>query len=125
MREGAHIIKFDLDAEVQGVTVEERFRGQFYNLETQQTNRMPTLPAGSFAAPPTRATPSSVSTKARIILKGRTRCAWTGNSTTGLLASAGYLYSQLNADSTFNLETTTLPGFINAGDQRWNVPKSR
>jgi len=38
IREGTHIVKFDLDAEVRGITVEDRFRGEFYDLTTQYTN---------------------------------------------------------------------------------------
>jgi len=38
IHEGVHIIKFDLNAEVQGFTLEDQFRGEFYNLHTEQTN---------------------------------------------------------------------------------------
>src|SRR5204862_228410 len=36
--EGTHIIKFDLDAEVKGFTMEDRFRGEFYSRDTRYTN---------------------------------------------------------------------------------------
>ena len=38
IKEGTHVIKFDLDAEVKGVTIEDRFRGEFYSLNTHYTN---------------------------------------------------------------------------------------
>ena len=36
--EHTHIIKFDLDAEVGGVAINDRFRGEFYTLNTHYTN---------------------------------------------------------------------------------------
>ena len=36
--EGVHIIKFDLEADLKGATFEERFRGEFYKLNSAYTN---------------------------------------------------------------------------------------
>ena len=36
--EEVHVLKFDLDHELAGVTIEDRFRGEFYNLKTHYTN---------------------------------------------------------------------------------------
>ena len=38
INEDVHIIKFDLDDEIKGVSIEERFRGEFYKLNTGDTN---------------------------------------------------------------------------------------
>jgi hypothetical protein len=41
VNESVNIIKFDLDDDFKGVAVEERFRGEFYRLNTGDTNVVP------------------------------------------------------------------------------------
>ncbi len=87
VQEGTHVIKFDLDAEVKGVSIEDRFRGEFYNLNTHYTNLSVRGPVfqdvrehnGYFQG-------------ANSIMFEKQFKPW-------LYGSAGYLYSHLSADS--------------------------
>ena len=87
--EGVHIIKFDFDAEVRGVTVEDRFRGEFYQLNTQYTNQAARGPVSQNASQET-----SYFQGANAIRLEKKFNNW-------LLGSAGYFYSRLNADGNF------------------------
>ena len=87
--EVAHLIKFDLGAEVRGVTIEDRFRGEFYDLSTHYTN---TAARQSVAQDVSQQ--NSYFQGANTIRLEKKFYDW-------LLGSAGYLYSQLNADGNF------------------------
>jgi len=95
INESVHILKLDLTDEIWGVAIEDRLRGEFYNLKTGGTNTMLGL------------VPQSVNEGTRY---------WQGANTIRLerkfndwmFASAGYLYSKLNADSTFAMADPTL-----------------
>ncbi len=92
--EGTHIIKFDLDAEVQGVTVEDRFRGEFYQLNSHYTN---------VAA---RASVTQNVDQKNTYFQGANSIRLEKKLTDWLLGSGGYFYSKLNADDSFTDATT-------------------
>ena len=89
IKEGTHIIKFDLDAEVKGVAIEDRFRGEFYSLGTHYTNA-----AGRGAI-------SQNVTERNHYFQGANSIRAEKQITDWLFGSAGYLYSHLTADSSF------------------------
>ncbi|HEX5218081.1 MAG TPA: c-type cytochrome domain-containing protein [Verrucomicrobiae bacterium] len=95
--EGAHLIKFDFDAAIHGVAIEDRFRGQFYQLNTHYTNLAARGPVAQNASQKT-----SYFQGANSIRLEKKFYNW-------LLGSAGYLYSQLNADGNFT-NTATYAG---------------
>jgi hypothetical protein len=86
--EGIHIIKFDLDAEVQGVTIEDRFRGEFYGLNTHYTN----LAARGF---------SQSASEADHYFQGANSIRLEKRFKKWLFGSGGYFYSKLNANDSF------------------------
>ena len=88
--EHVHVIKFDLDAELRGVTIEERFRGEFYELETHYTNSAARGPVSQNVREGTR------------YFQGANTLRLTKSLKDWWLASAGYLYSDLQADGTFS-----------------------
>src|ERR1043166_1281867 len=100
IQEGVHILKFDLDADVRGVTIEERFRGEFYSLNTYRTNSA----ARSEAAEKVSESNHYFQGANTIRLEKQLR-DW-------LLASGGYLYSKLNADASFTdtIDNVGVPG---------------
>jgi hypothetical protein len=87
--EGTHIIKFDFDAEVQGITIEDRFRGEFYKLNTSYTNV-----AARGAVTQDVQDGNSYFQGANSIRLERKFKDW-------LFASGGYFFSKLNADDSF------------------------
>ncbi len=93
--EGVHIIKFDLNEEIKGVTVEDRFRGEFYHLSTGSTN----VASGGFL--------QKINEDASYF-QGANTLRLEKKFNDWFFGSAGYLYSKLNADSAFNLDEPTL-----------------
>jgi len=89
LNEEVHVLKFDLDHEMAGVTIEERFRGEFYNLKTQSSN-MDAL---------TGATENIH--EANSYFQGANTIRLERKFNDWCFASAGYLYSQLNSDASF------------------------
>jgi hypothetical protein len=89
IHEGTHIIKFDLDAEIKGVTIEDRFRGEFYSLNTHYTNE------ASFGL-----VSQNVSQSDRYF-QGANTIRLEKQFKDWLFASAGYLYSKLNSQVSF------------------------
>ena len=98
IREGTHVLKFDLDAEVKGITIEDRFRGEFYSLNTHYTNAGARGPMFQN----TRETDHYFQGANSIRLEKQFK-PW-------MFTSAGYLYSHLDADSSF----TNLTRFLSA-----------
>lgn len=96
LNEGTHVIKFDLDAEVSGIAIEDRFRGEFYDLHTQYTNTA----ARSLIR-------QNVRERDRYF-QGANTLRLEKQFTSWLFGSGGYLYSDLNADSSFTNLTTSL-----------------
>ena len=89
IHEEVNILKFNLDHEVGGVAVEERFRGEFYNLNTHYTN----LDARASAAENAHEGDSYFQAANTIRLEKKF-ADW-------LFCSAGYLYSKLDSDASF------------------------
>jgi hypothetical protein len=95
LREAVHTVKVDLDYDYQGWTVEDRFRGEFYHLSTGSTN----LASGAVTERVNEST---------TYFQGANTFRLEKKFSDWFLASGGYQYSQLNADSTFQLDQPTL-----------------
>lgn len=95
IHEDVHVIKFDLDYEFSGITLEDRFRGEFYNLHTSLSNV-------AF-----RLLPQKVS-EDTTYFQGANTLTLEKKFADWLFGSAGYLYSKLNTDAAFMMETPTL-----------------
>jgi mono/diheme cytochrome c family protein len=89
LQEGTHVIKFDLDAEVHGITIEDRFRGEFYKLTTHYTNVAARAPVSQDAREH-----DSYFQGANSIRLEKKFNDWS-------FGSAGYLYSKLTASDSF------------------------
>ncbi len=89
IQEGVHIIKFDLDDEVKGVTIQERFRGEFYHLDTTQTNQA------------ARSLVANNTSDGNRYFQGANTIRFEKQFNGWLFGSAGYLYSKLNSDASF------------------------
>lgn len=87
--ESVHIIRFDLDTEVAGVAVEDRFRGEFYSLDTHYTN---------IAA---RAEMTQNARSENTYFQGANSLRLEKRFKDWLLGSGGYFYSKLDAESSF------------------------
>ena len=95
VNENVNIIKFDLDDDLQGVTLAERFRGEFYQLNAAYTNV-------SFGP-----LPQSVS-EGTTYFEGANTIRVEKKLNDWNFVSAGYLYSKLNADSSFAMDSPAL-----------------
>jgi hypothetical protein len=95
LHEAVHIIKVDLDYDHQGWTLEDRFRGEFYHLSTGNTNE-------ASGAVTERVNESTT------YFQGANTFRLEKKFSDWLLASGGYQYSHLDADSTFQLNEPTL-----------------
>jgi len=122
LKEGTHIIRFDFQADIKDVTVEDQFQGEIYSLETVRTNRYAAFSAGASARPPIGFSSEDVA-EGTHYFEGANTFHLERKFTDWLMASAGYLYSKLNADSSFSLDTHSLPGFRAVAEEMWNVPK--
>lgn len=87
IQEGTHIIKFDFDAEVKGVAIEDRFRGSFYNLNTHYTNTSARGPVSQDVH------------EHNDYFEGANSLVLQKQFKDWLFGSAGYFYSHLDADS--------------------------
>jgi hypothetical protein len=94
IHEGTHVIKFDFDGEFKGVTVEDRFRGEFYSLNTFYTNT-----AARSSVKQSVGEDNHYFEGANTIRLEKQFRDW-------LYGSAGYLYSKLDADASFTNLTT-------------------
>jgi hypothetical protein len=102
VREGTHIIKFDLDAEVKGITIEDQFRGEFYHLNTRYTNS-----AG-------RSLVTQEVREKNTYFQGANSIRLEKPFTDWLFTSAGYFYSHLDSDGSFT-NVTRASGLSFAG----------
>src|SRR5208282_2362135 len=93
--EDVHVIKFDLDDDIKGVSIEERFRGEFYKLDTGGTN---------VAFGPLLHSVSEGTT----YFQGANTVRLEKKFSDWFFGSAGYLFSKLNEDSTFSMDSPTL-----------------
>ncbi len=89
IHEEVNIIKFDLEDEVAGVAIAERFRGEFYNLNTHYTN----LDARDSA--------TENAHEGNSYFQGANTLRLEKKFTDWFFGSAGYLYSRLNSDASF------------------------
>jgi hypothetical protein len=89
LHEEVNVIKFDLDDEVKGVTIEEQFRGEFYNLNTHYTNLDARQPVRENAQ------------EGDSYFQGANTLRFEKKFNDWLFGSAGYLYSKLNSDASF------------------------
>jgi len=96
IQEGTHVIKFDLDAEVQGVAIADRFRGEFYDLKTHYTNASARGPLVQNVKEK-----DSYFQGANSIVLQKQFNDW-------LYGSGGYFYSHLDADASFTNVTRIL-----------------
>jgi hypothetical protein len=88
--EGTHVIKFDFDAELKGIAIEDRFRGEFYNLSTHYTN----VSARNNFSQDASQRSSYFEGANSIRLEKKFTSWWYG--------SGGYFYSKLNANDSFS-----------------------
>jgi hypothetical protein len=95
LNEDVHIIKFDLDEEISGVSIEDRFRGEFYKLSTAGTN------ASSGNLPQSVREGTTYFQGANTITASKKFNDW-------FFGSAGYLFSKMNADSSVTMDAPTL-----------------
>ncbi len=91
INESVNILKFNLNHTVAGVSIQDQFRGEFYNLKTSTTN--------------TEFGPISYSiNQGTSWFQGANTVRLEKKFNDWLLGSAGYLYSKLNADSYFTMD---------------------
>lgn len=102
LHEAVQIFKFSLDGDVEGVTVEERFRGELYRLDTHRTNSAARNTLGDNAIEGNR------------YFQGANTIRLEKQFKDWLFCSGGYLYSKLNADATFsdNVLFNNNPAFL-------------
>jgi hypothetical protein len=101
--EGTHIIKLDLDDEIKGVTIEERFRGEFYKLNTSSTN---------VALGPS---PQSFN-EGTTYFQGANTIRLEKKFSDWFFGSGGYLYSKLDSDSAFRMDAPAQLQTVNLPD---------
>lgn len=117
VNETTDIIKFDLNHEIRGVTIEDNFRGEFYKLNTQGESREFFTSATSV--------PDSLThyTDRYNHFQGANAFRLEKQLRDWLLLSGGYLYSRLDGNAAFDLESffptdPTVPPFLgDASDQ--------
>ncbi len=91
INEDVHIIKFDLDEEINGLTIEDHFRGEFYRLNTSGSN----FSYGDV--------PQSVG-EGTTYFQGANTITAEKKFNGWFFGSAGYLFSKMNADSSVNMD---------------------
>ncbi|EEF59803.1 c-type cytochrome domain-containing protein [Pedosphaera parvula] len=111
--ERTHIIKFDLSYDIQGIQLEDNFRGEFYSLRTHDTNVIFFPAVSTFQG-------ESVS-EGYHHFQGANTLHAEKQFNDWLFGSAGYLYSHLNADASFSVDTINLSG-IALPQHRWRGP---
>lgn len=95
INEGLHMVKFDLDTEIDGVAIEERFRGEFYKLSSANSNI-------SFGQTP------QVVNDGTTYFQGANTIRLSKKVNDWFYASGGYLFSKMNADSSVNMNAPSL-----------------
>jgi hypothetical protein len=97
--EGTHVIKFDFDADLKGLAIEDRFRGEFYNSSTRYTNLA------------SRASVAQNVHDDNSYFQGANSFRLEKKFNGWLLGSGGYFYSKLNGEDSF-ADTTTAGGTL-------------
>ncbi len=111
--ERTHILKLDLEHDWRGTRIEESARVEFYDLSTRKEQASPGSAFGGTA------TPSS------FVLVREQASHWQGQNalrlerqlTDWLFASTGYLYSRMEGDAGFQMNTVTAAGGGAFGEQ--------
>jgi len=85
-----HVVKFDLNAEVRDINIEDQFRGEFYKLNSHYTNA--DARGGSF---------ENVS-EGNTYFQGANSFRLEKKVTDWLFTSGGYFFSRLNGDANFS-----------------------
>lgn len=96
--EGTHVIKFDFNADIKGLTIDDRFRGEFYTLNSSYTNLASRASIGQDVNDRTT------------YFQGANSLRLERKVTDWLLASGGYFYSKLDSDDSFTDVTTANNG---------------
>ena len=102
IREDVHVLRFDLDHEIGGVRIEDTFRGEFYDSKTARDNLTYVPGAGSMT--------STRIQEGQDYFRGANSIRLEKQFTSWFLGSGGYLFSKLNADSTFALTPQVISG---------------
>ena len=102
--EQVHILKFDVDYEVDDARLTDSFRGEWYNLATGQHNDS-LVQLGS----PEMST--TVANEKETHFQGANTLHLEKQFTDWLFASGGYLYSSFHGDASVDVSTTN-PGFL-------------
>jgi hypothetical protein len=105
--EHRHLIRFDLRHELYGVLVEDNFRYEFYGLDTFRTGLTESLP---FRDPITRVNEGHDHEQAAnaFRLEKQIKDWW--------LVSGGYLYTHLDGDASFDMDTVNSMGQLDVGN---------
>jgi mono/diheme cytochrome c family protein len=111
--ERVHVIRFDLDHEIKGYRFDDNFRGEFYDFKTERLNTR-AYTVGSAAS-----RVDEIKERADYF-HGANTLRVEKPLTDWWLASAGYLYSKLNSDARFSLDTLFPLGSPGFGD-RWRT----
>jgi hypothetical protein len=101
--EGTHVIKFGLDHELGGMAIEERFRGEYYDLKTRYTNN-DVRGAGGLTTENARESDSYFQGANTLRVEKKFN-DWSS-------VSAGWLYSRLNSDASFTDSVNNNPLFL-------------
>ena len=88
--EGTHVINLDMAGNLKGIDIEDRFRGEFYSLNTHYTNLAARGPVSQNAS------------ESDHYFQGANSIGLERRFKEWLFGSAGYLYSKLNADDSFS-----------------------
>ena len=114
--EHVHILKFDLEYEVDDARITDNFRGEWYNLGTIQHNvAYDQLGAAEMAL--------TTANEKQTYFQGANTVHLEKQFTDWLFVSGGYLYSSFNGDASVNV-TTMNPAFLNpaaAAALGWNA----
>lgn len=109
VRERLHILKFDLDHEIAGFNIENNFRAEFYNLNTERRN------TAFFSPGPGGLAITNVLTDGYKHFQAANTFRIQRQFTDWLFASAGYLFSHLGADGAYTRDTIADPLFVTRG----------
>jgi hypothetical protein len=96
--ERVHVLKFDLDYEADDARITDSFRGEWYNLATDQHNV-------SFDSLGAAGMTMTTADEKQTHFQGANTMHLENQFTDWLFASGGYLYSQFNGDAAVNVAT--------------------
>jgi mono/diheme cytochrome c family protein len=102
VNEQTQILKFNLDTEIHGTRIEDNFRAEFYSLSTQRSN--------IFYDPIFQGISTDNAAEKYHHFQGANTLRIERQFKDWLFASAGYLYSKLDGDTSFNVTSTDVSG---------------